>query len=62
MYLFQQPGHIFLYKFSVICNFLQSGFIFFIYMFDVSSKLEMGLCLGYSLCAECLLRILMINT
>lgn len=43
MYIFQQPGHIFLYKFSVICIFLQSGHISFIYMFDVSSKLEMGL-------------------
>lgn len=50
MYIFQQPGHIFLYKFSVICIFLQSGYIFFIYMFDVSSKLEMGLLGIQSLC------------
>lgn len=50
MYVFQQPGHIFLYKFSVICNFLQSGYILFIYMFDVSSKLEMGLLGIQSLC------------
>lgn len=50
IYIFQQPGHIFLYKFSVICIFLQSGYIFFIYMFNVSSKLEMGLLGIQSLC------------